>query len=255
MENAQAEFRHPLEVQPLSSEKRFKQPKHEIFAPLPCKAYYVAPSSGGKSSAAIQAINSLWDCWDKVVIFAATVEVDSAFDALKERAKKLLVKKGEDPDDPDNEVAFDSLEDLPRVMHMQAEKIKEERSLKRKQLSQLCILIDDHLGSLRHDKHLDMLHSRGRHIGCSVFLTSQIFRGASTTIRKNIDFLACFRLPAQEYVAVASEVVGSMVNEQQFRELYSRATSQPHSFLFIKLKAKDAREAFFRNYTTQLIPN
>ena len=107
--------RHPLEVQPLSSEKRFKQPKHDVFAPLPIKAYFCAPSSGGKSSAAIQAINALWDCWDKVVVFAATVEVDPAFDASVEKAKKLLVKKGEDPDDPDNECAFESLDDLPKV--------------------------------------------------------------------------------------------------------------------------------------------
>ena len=246
--------RHPLDIVPLSSEKRFRQSKHEVFNPLPIKAYYCAPSSGGKSSAAIQAINALWDCWDKVVVFAATVEVDPAFDALVEKAKKLLLKKGHDPDDPDNEVAFESLDDLPRVLNLQAQKIKEERSLGRKTLSQLCILIDDHLGSLRHDRHLDALFSRGRHIGCSVFLTSQIFKGASTTVRKNIDALAIFRLPAQEYVAVASEVVGSMVDEQQFRELYLRATAQPHSFLFIKLKAKDSSEAFFRNYTTKLVP-
>ena len=54
--------RHPLDIQPLSSERRFKQPPHDIFAPLPIKAYYCAPSSGGKSSAAIQAINALWPC-------------------------------------------------------------------------------------------------------------------------------------------------------------------------------------------------
>ena len=89
--------RHPLDVVPLSSEKRFKQSKHEVFNPLPIKAYFCAPSSGGKSSAAIQAINALWDCWDKVVVFAATVEVDPAFDALVEKAKKLLVKKGKTP--------------------------------------------------------------------------------------------------------------------------------------------------------------
>ena len=98
---------HPLDIVPLSIEKRFKQSKHEVFNPLPIKAYYCAPSSGGKSSAAIQAINALWDCWDKVVVFAATVEVDPAFDSLKEKAKKLLVKKGEDSDGTDNEVAFE----------------------------------------------------------------------------------------------------------------------------------------------------
>ena len=85
--------RHPLDIVPLSSEKRFKQSKHEVFNPLPIKACYCAPSSGGKSSAAIQAINALWDCWDKVVVFAATVEVDPAFDALVEKSKKVVSEK------------------------------------------------------------------------------------------------------------------------------------------------------------------
>ena len=53
------------------------------------------------------------------MVFAATVEVDPAFDALVEKAKKLLVKKGEDPDDPDNECAFESLDDLPKVLSLQ----------------------------------------------------------------------------------------------------------------------------------------
>ena len=162
----------------------------------------------------------------------------------------MIVKKGEDPDEPDNTCEYESIDEFPKVLNLQAQKIKEERKLGRKTWSRLCTLTDDHLGSLRRDRHLDA----GRHVGCSVSLTSQIFRGASTTVHKNIDALAIFRLPAQEYVAVASEVVGSMVDEQQFRELYLRATAQPHSFLFIKLKAKDSSEAFFRNYTTKLVP-
>ena len=50
------ERRHPLEVKPLSSNARFKQSRYDIFNPLPVKAYYVASSGGGKSSAAISAI-------------------------------------------------------------------------------------------------------------------------------------------------------------------------------------------------------
>ena len=135
------EGRHPLDIQPLTSEKRNKQSQYEIFNPLPCKIYYCAPSSGGKSSAAIQAINALWPQWSRVCTFSATIHVDPSFEALVKRAKKLETSKGRDPDDPENEVAFESLGDLPRVMQQQAELIKEERSLGRKQLSQLLSLI------------------------------------------------------------------------------------------------------------------
>ena len=51
--------RHPLEVKPLSSNARFKQSRYPIFNPLPCKVYYVSSSGGGKSSAAISALEVL----------------------------------------------------------------------------------------------------------------------------------------------------------------------------------------------------
>ncbi len=65
----------------------------------------------------------------KWLFFAAAVKVDLSFDVLVNKAKHLLVSKGEDPDGPDSEVAFESLKDLGRVIQLQAETIKEERSL------------------------------------------------------------------------------------------------------------------------------
>ena len=46
---------HPLDIKPLVATNRFKQSTYEVFQPLPIKAYYVASSGGGKSSAAIAA--------------------------------------------------------------------------------------------------------------------------------------------------------------------------------------------------------
>ena len=109
------------------------------------------------------------------------------------------------------------------------------------------------LGDLRFNKHLDALFSRGRHIGCSVFLTSQVFRGASSTIRKNIDNLICFKLNQPEGLAVKEEVVGSEVSAEEFDELYKGGTAGRHDMLVIKLKEREKDQKFFRNYTHRLV--
>jgi hypothetical protein len=49
----------------------------------------------------------------------------------------------------------------------------------------------------------------------------------------NLGALACFRLGAPEFESVASEVVGTFVDKEQFRELYERGVAGDHSFLWI----------------------
>ena len=252
-ESAARPRRHPLEVKPLSSNARFKQSRFEIVNPLPVKAYYVASSGGGKSSAAISLIENLLPLFSNFAVFSHTIKVDPSFDGLLAKIKRRLQSLDVDTEDPENEYRFENLGELPRVMNKQQQVIKEEREMGKAPLSQMLVYIDDMLGDLRFNKHLDALFSRGRHLGISTFLTSQVFRGASSTIRKNIDLLVCFRLNQTEYNAVREEVIGADISAEEFDELYKRGTAAPHDFLVIKLKERDPAMKFFRNYTHRLV--
>ena len=66
-----------------------------------------------------------------------------------------------------------------------------------------------------------------------------------------MDAVTCFRLSAPEYESVASEVVGTWVDKEQFRELYERGVAGDHSFLWVLFK----KGRFYRNYTTRLVPS
>ena len=154
-ESQPARQAHPLDIKPLVSTNRFKQSNYEVFQPLPIKAYYVASGGGGKSSAAISAINALFPLFDSFAIFASTIHVDPSFDALRARIKAKMKKKGEDTEGEENRFEFDSIAGLPRVLHKQHQLIREEKDLGRKTLSQLCVFIDDHLGNMRFNKALD----------------------------------------------------------------------------------------------------
>ncbi len=85
---------HPLDIKPLVATNRFKQSTYEVFQPLPIKAYYVASSGGGKSSAAIAAINALFPLYDTFAIFASTIHVDPSFDTLRKRIKDKMKQRG-----------------------------------------------------------------------------------------------------------------------------------------------------------------
>ena len=97
-------------------------------------------------------------------------------------------------------------------------------------------MIDDiGLEATRYSRVLDHAMASGRHFGANIAAGSQLF-SLSKSIRVNADILCCHRLPAAEYEAVESEVVGTWVNRQQFRELYEYAVSaHGHGFLTIKL--------------------
>ena len=245
--------KHPLEVKPLSSNARFKQSRYDIFNPMPVKVYYVSSSGGGKSSAAISAIEVLLPLFSNFAVFSHTIKVDPSFDGLLKKIKRRLEQLDVDTEDPENEFKFENLNELPRVMNKQQQTIKEEREMGKAPLSQMLIYIDDMLGDLRFNKHLDALFTRGRHLGISTFLTSQVFRGAPSTLRKQIDLLVCFRLNQAEYNAVREEVEGADISREEFDELYKRGTAGPHDFLVIKLKERDPAMKFFRNYTHRLV--
>ena len=95
----------------------------------------------------------------------------------------------------------------------------------------------------------------GRHFGTNIAAGSQLFKSLSKSTRVNADILCCHRLPAAEYEAVESEVVGTWVNRSQFRELYEYAVSaHGHGFLTIKLKAKDPHKMFAADFSRWLHP-
>ena len=121
--------RHPLEVKPLSSNARFKQSRYDIFNPMPVKVYYVSSSGGGKSSAAISAIEVLLPLFSNFAVFSHTIKVDPSFDGLLKKIKRRLEQLDVDTEDPENDYKFENLNELPRVMKKQQQTIKEEHEM------------------------------------------------------------------------------------------------------------------------------
>ena len=99
------ERRHPLEVKPVLSNARFKQSRHDTFSPMPVKVYYASSSGGGKSSAAISAIEALLPLFKNFSLSSHTTRVDPSFDGLLAKMKRRLESLDVDTEDPEMSVA------------------------------------------------------------------------------------------------------------------------------------------------------
>ena len=76
--------RHPLEVQGAKSEKRFLQPRAEIFRPTPLSVAAVAVSTGGKTSQLLTIANHLYPIMDRIFLFSTSHKLDPAWTDLKD---------------------------------------------------------------------------------------------------------------------------------------------------------------------------
>ena len=84
---------------------------------------------------------------------------------------------------------------------------------------------------------LNRLFISGRYRGISTIVSVQKLTLVSTPIRVNATGLLSFRVRSQkEYEAIEGEV-SALVGRHTFREIWEEATSEPYSFLFIRLNA------------------
>ena len=88
----------------------------------------------------------------------------------------------------------------------------------------------------------------GRHHGCSILLEVRKLTLVSTVCRANATGLLCFRVRSQkEFESIESEVT-AIVDRHTFREIWEEATSEPYSFLFIRLNAKSLNETLMKRF-------
>ena len=100
-----------------------------------------------------------------------------------------------------------------------------------------------------------MHYIRGRHTFISTITATQVFNALSPIIRKNITELYVYRLRNYRDLESLIEELSALYPKKTLLELYNMATSEPHSFLYVNLVAKDKKDMFYMNYDRKLIVN
>jgi len=119
-----------------------------------------------------------------------------------------------------------------------------------KRLYNILIIVDDYAGNqqvMRHGKNgqfLDQLFLKGRHFGVSSVLSVQKLTLISNPCRVNATGLIAFKVRNyKEYEAIEGES-SALIDRATFKKVWEAATSEPYSFLFIRLNAKSLNETF-----------
>ena len=117
-------------------------------------------------------------------------------------------------------------------------------------LFQILIVIDDFADDpsfSRHSKLLHSLYTRGRHSMISTITSTQKFNSIHPLIRVNATELYVYRLRNQKDLETFLDEVSAILDKKTLLKLYKKATSEPYSFLYVKLSSQDINKMFFQN--------
>ena len=244
---------HPV-IKPIDvKEYTSKQSKYDVVGKLPLRDIILGPSGAGKGVLLSNMILDIYKgCFDRIYIFSPSIDVDKTWIPVKE-----YIEKSQKVDLKKEKLFFDSydaeaLENIVSTQHKVAEHMKSKGFTK---IYQVLIIVDDFADDpsfSRHSKLLHALFTRGRHSFISTIVSTQKYRAISNIIRVNATNLYVFRLRNGGDLESLIEELNALTDKKTLLQLYNLATSEPFSFLFIKLNAKKLNDMFYLNYTKKL---
>lgn len=245
-------------IQPLSvKEYETKQSKYDQCGKLPIRSCILGPSGSGKTVLLQNMILDIYrDCFSRIYIFSPSIEVDQTWEPVKQYIEHHMKVKHTDEEpiyfdhyDPD------ALQDIIDTQHKITNFMKKRGD---KKLYQILVIIDDFADEpsfTRKSKILHALYTRGRHNMISTITSTQKFNAIHPIIRVNATELYVYRLRNYKDLETFIEEVSAVYDKKTLLDLYNTATSEPHSFLYVRLTAKSKDDMFFMNFDRKMVIN
>jgi ABC-type dipeptide/oligopeptide/nickel transport system ATPase component len=239
-------------VEPIfTKEFEVKQSKYDVAGKLPIRSVILGPSGSGKTVLLQSMILDIYrGCFSRIYIFSPSIEVDHVWVPVKKYISEEMkvVHSDEEP------IYFDhydpeALSNIIEVQHKITNYMKKQNKTK---LFSILIIIDDFADSpefSRHSKLLHALYTRGRHSMISTITATQKFSSLHPLIRVNATELYIYRLRNYKDLETFIDEVSAVADKKTLMELYNLATSEPYSFLYVKLTAKTKNDMFLLDLT------
>ena len=215
----------------------------------------LGPSGSGKTVLLSNLILDVYKgCFSRVYIFSPSIEVDYTWVPVKEYIEKEMKVKHtkEEPIYFDHYDA-EALSDIIDTQHKIIDYMKKQNH---KKLHQILVIIDDFADDpsfTRSSKLLHALYVRGRHNMISTITSTQKFNAIHPIIRVNATELYVYRLRNTKDLDTFIEEVSAVLDKRTLLQLYNIATSEPHSFLYVKLTATNKNDMFYMNLNKKLV--
>ena len=239
------------EIEPIKiKEYTVKQSKYQVGGNLPIRSIILGPSGSGKTVLLQNMILNIYrDCFNRIYIFSPSIDVDSSWEPVKKYIENDMKVQHTD-EDP---LYFDHYnpEALHEILDTQHKITEYTKKRNFKKLFQILIIIDDFADDPSFTRHSKMLHSlyvRGRHNMISTITATQKFNAIHPIIRVNATELYVYRLRNMKDLDTFIDEVSAVLDKKSLLEIYHMATSEPYSFLYVKLTAKDKNEMFYQSF-------
>ena len=215
----------------------------------------MAPSFSGKTVLISNLILDVYKgCFNRIYIFSPTINIDDNWIPVKKYIEKEIKPR------EDEQVYFDNYnpQDLQDIIELQYKVIEYQKEHNHKQLFQIAIFIDDFAESqefLRNSKMLHALYTKGRHANISTITSVQMYKSLAPIIRKNATAMFIFRLRKYGDMEAILDELSALTDKKTIQRIYSIATKEPHSFLYINLMSHDINNMFYINFQKRIRTN
>ena len=105
----------------------------------------------------------------------------------------------------------------------------------------------------RRSKLLHALFTRGRHNSISTIVSTQKWTALAPIIRVNATELFIYRLRNYKDIECYLDELSALYDKKTLLDVYNQATSQPYSFLYVKLTAPKKEDIFYQNLNKKII--
>ena len=138
-------------------------------------------------------------------------------------------------------------EALLRIITTQHKVIEFQKKQNHKKLFSVLVIVDDFADDpsfSRQSKLLHALYTRGRHNSNPTITATQKFASIAPIIRVNATELFVYRLRNYQDLQTFIDEISALMDKKTLLDIYNMATSEPYSFLFVNLRAKNKNEIF-----------
>ena len=221
---------------------------------IPFRSMILGPSGSGKTILLQNMILDIYrDCFSRIYIFSPSIDVDSTWLPVKKYISEEM-KVHHSKDEP---IYFDHYdpEALHKIINTQHKVIDYMKKQNIKKLFSILVVVDDFADSpefSRHSKILHALYTRGRHNSISTITATQKFSAIAPIIRVNATELYIYRLRNYKDLETFIDEVSAVTDKKTLMQIYTLATSEPYSFLYVNLRAKKVSEMFHINFQKRI---
>ena len=236
-----------LEIDALkSTEQLIKQPDEYKYIPsVPNRICILAQSNSGKTVLIINMLKKVYlKIYDDIYIISHSINLDRNWDSIRGDIPDENLKSEYDEDD------------LKKIVDRHLAIREKQREAKKRRLGQLLVVLDDVIDnkdviSSKMDSLLTTLFIRGRHLGISVWFSSQKYKTAiPRIIRLNCSHYIIFRLSQKSERDAILDEFSALVPMDVLNEIYDKATNERFSFLYIDRTKHDINQIFHKKFNS-----